>query len=140
MKRLYRSSLVAALIIFLGGNAAAADEGLVSARQSLADYGLARCLMAAWPETSVIRDDIAAASGALHHMGRGAHQIRQNEDTLEVTHDPYQVIDAFVRKAYAEHATLTKDERENVLLGCLAVYHLDEYRQLVSAQDEFIDR
>lgn len=117
---------------------ASADTTLESARQSLKDYGLARCLLAAWPDDSPARDDVAAASRALHYMGQGKHRIVQDEDTLEVTHDPYQIIDGFVREAYAEHAAQMKDGSESGLLGCLAVYRLEEFERVVVEQDGFV--
>ena len=115
-----------------------ANPNLEAARHSLRDYGLARCLLAAWPDDSPARDDVAAASRALHYMNMGRHQIKQNQDTLEVTHDPYQIIDSFVREAYAERAARMKDGSENALLGCLAVYRLEELERLVVALDGFV--
>lgn len=61
------------VLLTCAASQANADTNLESARQSLKDYGLARCLLAAWPEDSSVRDDVAAASQALHYMGQGTH-------------------------------------------------------------------
>lgn len=136
MRPLYVCGLAATLLL---SSCTSAHPDLAQARQSLKDYGLARCILAAMPQASDMHSDFSAASHALHFMGRGFHQIKQDEDTLEVTHDPYQLIDTFVRQAYPESLTHTKAKGENVFLSCLAVYHLEEYDRLVRAQDEHID-
>lgn len=55
----------------------------------------------------------------------------QDQDTLEVTHDPYQTIDSFVSEAHAEHTVRIKGGSESALLGCLGVYRLNELERLV---------
>lgn len=136
MRPIYVCGLAATLLL---SSCTSAHPDLAQARQSLKDYGLARCILAAMPQASDMYSDFSAASHALHFMGRGFHQIKQDEDTLEVTHDPYQLIDTFVRQAYPESLTHTKAKGENVFLSCLAVYHLEEYDRLVRAQDDHID-
>ncbi len=43
------------------------------ARTSLKNYGFVHCLDAAYQDSKQLDDDLAAASGAYHYMGRGAH-------------------------------------------------------------------
>jgi len=109
------------------------------ARTSLKNYGFVHCLDAAYQDSKQLDDDLAAASGAYHYMGRGAHFIQQDEDTLDVTHDPYQATEDFIVEAYPNTDAQTQSPgRKNPMIACLTIYNSSEYSAFIRGQDGYI--
>ena len=120
------------------------------ARTSLKNYGFVHCLDAAYQDSKQLDDDLAAASGAhvvigtarsgaYHYMGRGAHFIQQDEDTLDVTHDPYQATEDFIVEAYPNTDAQTQSQgRKNPMIACLTIYNSSEYSAFIRGQDGYI--
>lgn len=128
--------LLAALLIPQTQAFAATIE---QARTSLKNYGFVRCLDTAYQDSQQLDENLAAASGAYHYMGRGAHFIQQNEETLDVTHDPYQATADFIAKAYPNTSAHTQSQgHKNPLIACLIIYNSVEYSDFIAGQDAYI--
>ena len=109
------------------------------ARTSLKNYGFVHCLDAAYQDSKQLDDDLATASGAYHYMGRGAHFIQQDEDTLDVPHDPYQATEDFIVEAYPNTDAQTQSQgRKNPMIACLTIYNSSEYSAFIRDQDGYI--
>lgn len=117
-----------------------ADNSTEGARQSLKNYGLSRCLLEALPEeNSVLREDLASASRAYHFMGNGAHQILQNEETLDTLHDPYLETRHFVLSRYRGTGSPMKTNKgTSAFHACLAIYNSAEFDQFIRTQDAYL--
>jgi len=112
---------------------------VAQARVSLRGYGFVRCLDAAYANNQRLAEDLAAARGAYHYLSNGAHFIEQNEDTLDITHDPYQATVDFIAKAYSKTAAHTKTQRRmNPLVACLTIYNSIEYSEFIAGQEGYI--
>ncbi|MEH6564396.1 MAG: hypothetical protein V7756_03620 [Halopseudomonas sp.] len=109
------------------------------ARSSLKNYGFVRCLDAAYRDSQPLDDDLAAAGAAYHYMGSGAHFIQQDEEILDVTHDPYQSTAEFIARVYpTTHAQTQSQERKNPMIACLSIYNSIEYDDFIRRQDAYI--
>ena len=117
-----------------------ADNSTEGARQSLKNHGLSRCLLEALSEEdSVLREDLASASRAYHFMGNGAHQILQNEETLNTLHDPYQETRNFVLSRYSGTGSPMKtSEGSSAFHACLAIYNSAEFDEFIRTQDAYL--
>ena len=134
-----RTMMLVALLIS-GCATGHADNSTEEARQSLKNYGLSRCLLEALPEEdSVLRKDLTSASRAYHFMGNGAHQILQNEETLDTLHDPYLETRNFVLSRYSGAGSPMKtSEGNSAFHACLAIYNSAEFDQFVRTQDAYL--
>ncbi|MFJ4251304.1 hypothetical protein [Pseudomonas sp. NPDC089741] len=109
------------------------------ARQSLKNYGLSHCLLAPFNEQSALRKDIALAAVAYSFMGKGMHTVLQNEDTLQVLHDPYNETRNHVSAAYAQTSAGSKYSDEKMVFhACLQVYNSEAFDRFIRAQDAYI--
>ncbi|PCC98300.1 hypothetical protein [Halopseudomonas pelagia] len=133
-------ALLLATLLMSGCATNLADTATEDARQSLKNYGLTRCLLEALPEEqSVLREDLASASRAYHFMGKGAHQILQDEDTMDILHDPYLDTRNFVLNRYAADGSPMKSGNGNSAFhACLAIYNSAEFDQFVHTQDAYL--
>jgi hypothetical protein len=101
------------------------------ARQSLKNYGLSRCILAPFNERSALEKDIALSANAYSFMGKGMHTILQNEDTLQVLHDPYKETENYVLTAYEQTPSNSKYSDEKVVFhACLQVYNSEAFTAL----------
>lgn len=127
------------LAALLSSHAHAFAATTEQARTSLKNYGFVRCLDAAYQDSQQLDEDLAAASGAYHYMGSGAHFIQQNEETLDVTHDPYQATADFIAKTYPNTSAQTQSQgRKNPMIACLSIYNSVEYGDFIAGQDAYI--
>ena len=117
---------------------AAASEEVLQARQMLSHYALATCLAEAYPEEPRFTDDARRAAGAYHFMGRGAHRIVQDEDTLDVVHDPYATVKEYILQAVTAEPAIMKQGGANAVAGCLQAVSTAEFQALVRDQDGYI--
>lgn len=117
-----------------------ADTATDDARQSLKNYGLTRCLLEALPDQpSMLREDLASASRAYHFMGKGAHQILQDEETMDILHDPYLDTRDFVLKRYtADGSPMKAGNGNSAFHACLAIYNSTEFDQFIRGQDAYL--
>jgi hypothetical protein len=124
----------------LGPYLALADANhTVQARQTLKNYGLSHCLLAPFNEQSALRKDIALAASAYSLMGKGMHTVLQNEDTLQVLHDPYEETKNHVFAAYHQTSANSKYSDEKMVLhACLQVYNSEAFDCFIRAQDAYI--
>ncbi len=119
--------------------AASASGTTEQARTALRNYGLVQCLDAAYTQAPGFKEDLAAASLTYHFMGSGSHIIEQNEDTLDVTHDPYRATADFVTIAAARHGAQTKVQGgKSSLITCMTDYKSAEYAAFIASQDTYI--
>ncbi|WP_347903930.1 hypothetical protein [Pseudomonas purpurea] len=121
--------------------ALAAEVSVQEARISLKNYGLVNCLTAPFKEESELRTDLGRASGAYHFMGKGAHDIVQNQDTLEIIHDPYQATERFMQEAYDQTPAASKHTKKKVVsYACLKVYNSPAFEQFIESQDPYLTK
>lgn len=128
-------------LLLCAGPALAAEVDVQQARISLKNYGLVNCLTAPFKEKSELRADLGRASGAYHFMGKGAHDIVQNEDTLQTLHDPYQATQLFMQEAYDKVSSVSKHtNRKVVSYACLEVYNSPAFEQFIESQDPYLSK
>lgn len=108
------------------------------ARQSLSSYALARCVGAAYPQEPGFTDDVKAAAGAYHFMGRGRHRIAQDEEALEVMHDPYALVSEYMLERSAHEPAMMRGGGDNPFASCLQILWSPEFEALVREQDSYI--
>ncbi|MFJ2361830.1 hypothetical protein [Pseudomonas fluorescens] len=108
--------LIICLFSLLSPYLALADETHIEqARQSLKNYGLSHCILKPFNERSALEKDIALSANAYSFMGKGMHTILQNEDTLQVLHDPYKETRNYVLAAYEQKPSNSKFSNEKVV-------------------------
>jgi len=74
-------------------------------------------------------------------MGKGQHLIIQNEDTLEVTHDPYAETEKYMNNAYTKTSSVSKhSDKKMVFYGCLEVYNSKEFNAFIKSQDQYLPK
>ncbi|MDM8192317.1 hypothetical protein EVS84_09275 [Pseudomonas koreensis] len=132
--------LIICLLSLLGPYLALADETHIEqARQTLKNYGLSHCILAPFNERSALRKDIALSADAYSFMGNGLHSILQNEDTLQVLHDPYKETLSYVLAAYEQTPSRSKHSNEKVVfLACLKIYNSEAFNCFIQTQDAYI--
>lgn len=118
---------------------AVTSDATLEARQSLKNYGLSLCLLEAYPQPTAFKDDVRAARGAYHFMGRGKHRIVQDEDTLETLYDPYAEVAGYVRRALVDEPAVMKQGGENAFAGCMQIHGSPAFNELVRGQDGYIE-
>lgn len=117
---------------------AATPVEVQQARQSLSSYALAQCLREAYPQEPRFTDDVKGAVAAYHFMGRGGHRIAQDEDTLEVVHDPYARVSGYMLERAASEPVMMRQGGENPFASCLQILWSAEFEALVKEQDSYI--
>lgn len=131
--------LIVILAVALSSVACASTPKEVQqARQSLSGYALAQCLHEAYPQEPRFTVDAKQAAGAWHFMGRGQHRIVQDEQTLEVLHDPYALISEYILERSAREPALMKRGEENSFASCLQILWSSDFETLVREQDSYI--
>jgi hypothetical protein len=132
--------LIICLFSLLSPYLALADETHIEqARQTLKNYGLSHCILKPFNERSALEKDIALSANAYSVMGKGMHSILQNEDTLQVLHDPYKETRNYVLAAYEQTPSNSKYSNEKVVfLACLKVYNSDAFNSFINSQDGYI--
>jgi hypothetical protein len=87
----------------------------------------------------LLEKDIALSANAYSFMGKGMHTILQNEDTLQVLHDPYKQTRNYVSAAYEQTPSNSKHSNKKVVfLGCLKVYNSEAFNRFIKTQDAYI--
>jgi hypothetical protein len=132
--------LIICLFSLLSPYLTLADETHIEqARQTLKNYGLSHCILKPFNERSALEKDIALSANAYSVMGKGMHSILQNEDTLQVLHDPYKETRNYVLAAYEQTPSNSKYSNEKVVfLACLKVYNSDAFNSFINSQDGYI--
>ena len=131
--------LVALGILGISGSALSGEAEVNSARISLKNYGLANCISNQFKSASDIKSDLGLAIGAYSVMGKGEHAILQNEDTLEVTHDPYLETEKFVTEAYTKTSSISKQSGKNIVFySCLEIYNSPAFDAFIKSQDQYL--
>ncbi|MBF6036098.1 hypothetical protein H8F23_22845 [Pseudomonas sp. P155] len=132
--------LIICLLSLLSPYLALADETHIEqARQTLKNYGLSHCILKPFKERSALEKDIALSANAYSFMGKGMHTILQNEDTLQVLHDPYEETRNYVLTAYEQTPSNSKYSNEKVVFpGCLQVYNSEAFNSFIKTQDAYI--
>jgi hypothetical protein len=111
----------------------------LSRRQTLKNYGLSHCILKPFNERSALEKDIALSANAYSVMGKGMHSILQNEDTLQVLHDPYKETRNYVLAAYEQTPSNSKYSNEKVVFfGCMKVYNSEAFNRFIKTQDAYI--
>ncbi|ANH96249.1 hypothetical protein A8L59_02280 [Pseudomonas koreensis] len=132
------------LIIFLLCLASSAlalsdEKHTEQARQTLKNYGLSHCILKSFNEDSALKKDIGLSAGAYSFMGKGMHTVVQNEDTLQVLHDPYKETRNYVYAAYEQTPSISKHSKSNVVFyGCMEVYNSESFDRFIKTQDAYI--
>jgi hypothetical protein len=86
-----------------------------------------------------LEKDIGLSAGAYSFMGKGMHTVLQNEDTLQVLHDPYKETRNYVYAAYEQTPSISKHSKSNVVFyGCLEVYNSEAFDRFIKTQDRYI--
>ncbi|MGF1706892.1 hypothetical protein [Enterovibrio baiacu] len=140
--RRHNVALLPMLLTLLSGNAvseASLDAQTLEARKSLKDYGLLSCLIAIDPN-STLAADLGNAKRSLSFMGKGKHQIIQNEETLDTEHDPYSETVTFILNGAEQSVGHMKNGETSKSIGCFKVYHSESYDDFIARQDAFISR
>ncbi|MDD1137220.1 hypothetical protein M5G22_06600 [Pseudomonas sp. TNT2022 ID233] len=120
-------------------HAFAGEEHTEQARQNLKNYGLSRCILAPFKERSALEKDIGLSAGAYSFMGKGLHTAVQNEDTLQVVHDPYKETENYVLAAYDQTPSASQhSNRKVVFYACLEVYNSHAFDSVIKTQDAYI--
>ncbi|MEO3726428.1 hypothetical protein ABHN98_17930 [Pseudomonas syringae] len=120
-------------------HAFAGEEHTEQARQNLKNYGLSRCILAPFKERSALEKDIGLSAGAYSFMGKGLHTAVQNEDTLQVVHDPYKETENYVLAAYDQTPSASQhSNRKVVFYACLEVYNSHAFDSFIKTQDAYI--
>ncbi|WP_065258324.1 hypothetical protein [Pseudomonas bananamidigenes] len=131
--------LVALGILGISGSALSGEAEVNSARVSLKNYGLANCISNQFKSESDIKSDLGLAIGAYSAMGKGQHVILQNEDTLEVTHDPYAETEKYMAGAYLKTSSTSKQTGKNIVFySCLEIYNSPEFDAFIKSQDQYL--
>ncbi|MDI2143011.1 MULTISPECIES: hypothetical protein [unclassified Pseudomonas] len=127
-------------LCLLGSWHAFADEKHTEqARQNLKNYGLSHCILAPFKEQSALEKDIGLSAGAYSFMGKGLHTVVQNEDTLEVVHDPYKETENYVLAAYDQTSSANQlSNRKAVFYACLEVYNSQAFDSFIKTQDAYV--
>ncbi|WP_248743120.1 MULTISPECIES: T6SS amidase immunity protein Tai4 family protein [unclassified Pseudomonas] len=120
-------------------HAFAGEEHTEQARQNLKNYGLSHCILAPFKEQSALEKDIKLSAGAYSFMGKGLHTVVQNEDTLEVTHDPYAETEKYMASAYLKTSSTSKQNGKNIVFySCLEIYNSPEFDAFIKSQDQYL--
>ncbi|UVM49991.1 MULTISPECIES: type VI secretion system amidase immunity protein Tai4 [unclassified Pseudomonas] len=136
-----RSRAILLLLLFISGRAISAEAYIDKARETLKDYGLANCISSQFKGESEIKSDIGLAIGAYSAMGKGQHLIIQNEDTLEVTHNPYMETEKFMLDAYTNFSSVSKhSDKKMVFYACLEIYNSEELNTFIKSQDQYLPK
>jgi hypothetical protein len=134
-----RQPIIFSLCLICSMQAPAGENHITQARQMLKNYGLSQCILAPFNERSALEKDIELSAAAYSFMGNGMHAIRQNEDTLQVLHDPYKATRDYVFAAYAKTPSNSKHSNTKVVFhGCLAVYNSEAFDSFINTQDAYI--
>lgn len=133
--------LLSISILGLSANAISSEADLSTARTSLKNYGLANCISNQFTSDSDIKSDLGLAIGAYSAMGKGQHAILQNEDTLEVTHDPYLETEKFVTDAYTKASSTSKQSGKSIVFySCLEIYNSAAFDAFIKSQDQYLQQ
>ena len=132
--------LIIFLLCLVSSALALSDEKHTEqARQTLKNYGLSHCILNSFNEDSALKKDIGLSAGAYSFMGKGLHTVVQNEDTLQVLHDPYRETRNHVLEAYDQTASSSKYSNSKVVFhGCLEVYNSEAFDRFIKTQDPYI--
>jgi hypothetical protein len=134
-----RIPTISFLCLLYSGFVVSNEQHTEEARQSLKNYGLSHCILKPFKEKSALEKDISLTAGAFSFMGKGMHTILQNEDTLQVLHDPYKETTDYVLTAYKQTSSTSKQSSQQmVFYGCLEVYNSVAFDHFIKTQDRFI--
>ncbi|WP_253756698.1 hypothetical protein [Pseudomonas fluorescens] len=89
---------------------------------------------------SDIKSDKGLAIGAYSAIGKGQHVILQNEDTLQVTHDPYAETEKYMADAYLKTSSLSKQSGKKIVFySCLEIYNSPAFDAFIQSQDQYLE-
>jgi len=132
---------VAISILGTSATALSSEAKVNAARISLKNYGLANCISNQFKSDSDIKSDLGLAIGAYSAMGKGQHAISQNEDTLEVIHDPYAETEKYVTEAYTKASSTSKQSGRNIVFySCLEIYNSPAFDAFIKSQDQYLQK
>ncbi len=135
------SRIIVLALLLVSGRAISTEINTDKARETLKNYGLANCIASQFKDESGVKSDIGLAIGSYSSMGKGQHLIIQNENTLEVTHDPYAETEKYMRNAYAKTSSVSKhSDKKMVFYSCLEVYNSKEFEAFVQSQDQYLPK
>ncbi|MED7665788.1 hypothetical protein GXB78_01010 [Pseudomonas moraviensis subsp. stanleyae] len=131
--------LIIFLLSLINPCLALGETHIEQARQALKNYGLSHCVLKPFNERSAMANDVALSANAYSFMGNGLHSILQNEDTLQVLHDPYKETLSYVLAAYEQTPSRSKHSNEKVVfLACLKIYNSEAFNRFIKTQDAYI--
>ncbi|MBK5532629.1 hypothetical protein JFT91_08395 [Pseudomonas sp. TH08] len=134
-----RRTLIFSLCLTCSMHAVSGESHRAQARQTLKNYGLSHCILKSFNEDSALKKDIELSAGTYSFMGRGLHTVLQNEDTLQVLHDPYKDTRNHVSKAFNLTAANSKYSDEKMVFhACLQVYNSEAFDRFIRTQDAYI--
>ncbi|CAI8823773.1 MULTISPECIES: hypothetical protein [Pseudomonas] len=134
-----RRPFIFSLSLICSMHAVSDENHRAQARQMLKNYGLSHCILKPFKENSALQKDIGLSAGAYSFMGKGMHTVLQNEDTLQVLHDPYKETRNYVYAAYEQTPSISKHSKSNVVFyGCLEVYNSEAFDSFIKNQDRYI--
>lgn len=134
-----RHPIFFSLCLICSMHAVSGENHIAQARQMLKNYGLSHCILKPFKENSALEKDIGLSAGAYSFMGKGMHSVLQNEDTLQVLHDPYKETRNYVYAAYKQTPSISKHSNSNVVFyGCLEVYNSEAFDGFIKTQDAYI--
>ncbi len=125
-------------IVMTASCCAAHDANILEARQRLKDYGLVDCLKRIGSSDSLLVKDLTLNSSSLHFMGRGTHQIIQNEETFETIHDPYKATSEYMAAQAPKLNGIMKNGQISKSYGCFQVYHSEAFNAFIQSQDQYV--
>ncbi|MHC8404573.1 hypothetical protein [Pseudomonas sp. TMB3-21] len=135
------SRLIVLALLLVSERAISTEINIDQARETLKNYGLANCVVGQFKDESEIKSDIGLAIGSYSSMGKGQHLIIQNENTFEVTHDPYAETEKYMRNAYAKTSSVSKhSDKKMVFYSCLEVYNSKEFEAFIQSQDQYLPK
>lgn len=113
------------------------DDYIIEARKDLKNYALVKCLREIDPE-SALGKDLSYAQRAFSFMGGGRYSVVQDEETLEVKHDPYQTVSDYMKNEAKKSISHMKGGSSSQSMSCLQVFNSASFDNLVSQQDAYI--
>ncbi|MBC8996437.1 hypothetical protein IAI51_07860 [Pseudomonas sp. N40(2020)] len=134
-----RHFIISLLSLTASSLALSDEKNADQARLMLKNYGLSHCILKPFKENSALEKDIGLSAGAYSFMGKGMHSVLQNEDTLQVLHDPYKETRNYVYAAYEQTPSISKHSNSNVVFyACLEVYNSEAFDSFIKTQDRYI--
>ncbi len=146
LKIAYISILFLFIFVSCSNNNKKTNEYTIEARNKLKIYGFSHCIYEQFKDdvnstTNIVFSDLLIAGSSYHLMGTGMHTIKQNEETLEVIHDPYKETERYFTKIYPSIKGKSKRTGKPVVfLNCFKIYNSKKFNDFIKKQDMYIQR